>query len=134
MHLLTSLPAKAVTSRTISGFRLNDQKTMNERINITVLESQAYKAIFGLDKYLGGTDIDPSSKELIKIRASQINGCAFCIQMHTEQARKQGEAEQRIYALSAWRESPLFTEAERVVLAMPEEITLISVHGVLKED
>ena len=79
---------------------------MNTRINISELEPDAYKAMFGIEKYLNRVNLEPPLKELIKIRASQLNGCAYCIQMHTEQARKQGETEQRIYALSVWKASP----------------------------
>ena len=106
---------------------------MKMRINIQALESGAYTAMFGLEKYLSAVDLDPKMKELVKIRASQINGCAYCIQMHSEQARKQGETEQRIYALSAWSESPLFTDAERAVLALTDEVTLIAEGGVSKK-
>ena len=106
---------------------------MDTRIDISELEPKAYQAMFGLEKYLSSVELDSTLKELIKIRASQINGCAYCIQMHTEQARKQGETEQRIYALSAWKESPLFTNQERAVLALTDEITLISNHGLSKE-
>jgi AhpD family alkylhydroperoxidase len=102
---------------------------MESRINIQDLEPGAYGAMFGLEKYLDTAELSPALKELIKIRASQINGCAYCIQMHTEQARKQGESEQRLYALSAWRESPLFTEEERAVLDLTEEVTLIADGG-----
>jgi len=102
---------------------------METRININSLEPKAYQAMFGLEKYLSSVELDPTLKELIKVRASQINGCAYCIQTHTEQARKQGETEQRIYALSAWRESPVFTAEERAVLALTEEITLIADQG-----
>ena len=102
---------------------------METRININQLEPDAYKAMFSLEKYLSSVELEPSLKELIKIRASQLNGCAYCIQMHTEQARKQGETEQRIYALSAWKESPLFTDKEKAVLALTDEITLISNQG-----
>ncbi len=103
---------------------------MNRRINIKSLEPAAYKAMLSLEEYLGKSSLDSSIKELIKTRASQINGCAFCIQMHTEQARKKGESEQRLYALVAWRESPLFSEKERAVLALTEEVTRISQYGV----
>lgn len=106
---------------------------MKKRIDINQLEPNAYKGMFGLEKYLGGTELKATLKELIKIRASQINGCAYCIQMHTEEALKQGETEQRIFALSAWRESPLFSETERAVLALAEEVTLISVSGLSLE-
>jgi AhpD family alkylhydroperoxidase len=84
-----------------------------------------------LGQYLGTTSIDPIHKELIKIRASQINGCAYCINMHTKDARKLGETEQRIYLLSAWREAEnIFTEEERIIFSLTEEVTLISEHGI----
>jgi AhpD family alkylhydroperoxidase len=69
--------------------------------------------------------IEPELLELIRIRASQINGCAFCLDMHTKDARAQGETEQRVYALSAWRETPFFTERERAALALTEAVTLV---------
>lgn len=103
---------------------------MNQRINIKSLEPAAYKAMLCLEEYLGKSSLDSSIKELIKTRASQINGCAYCIQMHTEQARKKGESEQRLYALAAWKESPLFSEKERAVLALTEEVTRVSQNGV----
>ncbi|GAB3968062.1 carboxymuconolactone decarboxylase family protein [Spirosoma terrae] len=99
---------------------------MSKRINILETEAKAYNAMLGLEKYLGASDLTKTHKELIKIRASQINGCAFCIDMHTKDARKAGETEQRIYALSAWREAPFFTEEERAILALTEEVTLIT--------
>ncbi|WP_138753773.1 carboxymuconolactone decarboxylase family protein [Paenibacillus sinopodophylli] len=99
---------------------------MTERIVIATELPAAYQAMFGLEKYLGTTSISKSLKELIKIRASQINGCAFCINMHTKDARELGETEQRIYALSAWRDTRYFTEAERAVLALTEAVTLIT--------
>ena len=106
---------------------------MEPRISISDLEPHAIAAMRGLEKYLGSVGLNASLCELIKIRASQINGCAYCIQLHTEKARAQGETEQRIYALSAWRESPLFTEEERAVLSITDEVTLISDHGLSKE-
>jgi len=106
---------------------------METRINIHELEPKAFQAMLGLEGYITATDLDPSLKKIIKIRASQLNGCAYCIQMHTEQARKAGETEHRLYALAAWKESPLFSKLERVVLAVTEEITLISDRGLSKE-
>ncbi|MCR6638598.1 MAG: carboxymuconolactone decarboxylase family protein [Sporocytophaga sp.] len=103
---------------------------MKSRIKIKDLEPNAYVAMYGLEKYLSSTSISKTYKSLIKIRASQINGCAFCIQMHTREARQEGETEQRIYALSAWRETPFFAPEERVILALTEEVTLISKIGV----
>ena len=105
---------------------------MNTRINIKQLEPDAYRAMFGLEKYLDSIALVSTLKELIKIRASQINGCTYCIKMHTQNARNQGETEQRIFALSAWKESTLFTDRERAVLALTDEITLISCHGLSK--
>ncbi len=103
---------------------------MGTRINILETEPQAYKAMAGLEAYINSTPLNKSHKELIKIRASQINGCAYCINMHTQDAIKQGETAQRIFLLSAWREVDLFTKEEKAILALTEEITLIHQHGV----
>lgn len=103
---------------------------MQKRINILKDVPAAYAAQSAMEKYVGTTSLTPIEKELIKIRASQINGCAFCLNMHTADARKNGETEQRIYVLSAWRETELFTETERAILALTEEMTLISNGGV----
>jgi len=101
---------------------------METRVNILQTQPEAYKAMMGLEKYIAATSLNPTHKELIKIRASQINGCAFCINMHTKDARKMGETEQRIYLLNAWRETTLYTQEEQAILAMTEEITLIQKH------
>jgi AhpD family alkylhydroperoxidase len=104
---------------------------MEKRINMANIEPAAYKALLGLETYLAATGLNKSLKELIKIRASQINGCAFCINMHTIDARKLGETEQRIYLLNAWREvEGLYAAEERAVLALTEEVTLITNGGV----
>ncbi|HLV45772.1 MAG TPA: carboxymuconolactone decarboxylase family protein [Flavobacterium sp.] len=102
---------------------------MKQRINIQELEPNAYKAIFGLSKYLDNTSLSKKLRQLIKIRASQINGCAYCIEMHTAEALKIGETQNRIFALSAWWESPLFSEDERALLAVTDEVTNISNKG-----
>ena len=99
---------------------------MDKRINIKELEPNAYKAMSGLEQYIRSSKLPPLLREMIKIRASQINGCAYCIDMHTQEALKLGENQRRIFALSAWKESPLFTEEERAVLQLTEEVTLIS--------
>ncbi len=101
---------------------------MENRINIQQVEPAAYQAMFGLEKYLSTSKVDPILLELIKMRASQINGCAFCLNMHSIDARKIGETEQRLYLLNAWRETTLFTAQEQTVLALTEEVTLISNH------
>ena len=86
----------------------------------------AYRAMLQLEQYVRGSGLNPTLLELIKIRASQINGCAFCIDMHTKDARLHGETEQRIYALNSWRETPFFTPEERAALAFTEAVTLIA--------
>src|ERR1700712_2373384 len=101
---------------------------MKTRINIEKVEPAGYKAVLGMEKYIESTSLTRIHKDLIKIRASQINGCAFCIDMHTKEARKAGETEQRIYSLNAWRDTTFFSEEERVILALTEEVTLISNH------
>lgn len=101
---------------------------MKPRIVIPKVAPEAYQAMLGLEKYIATTSITPVLKELIKIRASQVNGCAYCINMHTADARKLGVTEQRIYLLSAWREADVYTDEEKAVLALTEEVTLISNH------
>lgn len=102
---------------------------MSKRINIAQLEPEAYKALLGFEKYLADSKLQPIPKELIKIRASQINGCAFCLNMHTKEARALGETEQRIYLVSVWRDTAtLFTPEEKAILALTEEMTLIQQH------
>jgi AhpD family alkylhydroperoxidase len=98
------------------------------RIKIDQVEPEGYKAVIGLERFIESTPLTKSHKALIKIRASQINGCIFCIDMHTKEARDAGETEQRIYALSAWKDAPFFSADERAVLAITEEVTLISSH------
>lgn len=102
---------------------------MEKRININDTEPQAYKAMYALVRYLGTIKVSKTNLELIKIRASQINGCAYCIDMHTKEALKIGITNQRIFLLNAWRETNLFTEEEKIILAMTEEITLIHNRG-----
>jgi AhpD family alkylhydroperoxidase len=106
---------------------------MEKRVNINETEPQAYKAMYALEGYLRTTQLNKTHLELIKIRASQINGCAFCIDMHTKDALKRGETTQRIFLLNAWRETGLFTEEEKAVLAITEEVTLIHNHGLSDE-
>lgn len=101
---------------------------METRFNLQETEPAAWKAMFEFSKYLMGTELTKIHLELIKIRASQINGCAFCLDMHTKDARKNGETEQRIYTLSAWRDTNFFTEEEKAILALTEEVTNISHH------
>ena len=87
---------------------------------------EALKAMFALQGYVGRSKADPALVHLIKVRASQINGCAYCLDMHTKDARLEGETEQRLYALSAWRETPFFSDRERVALEWAERVTLMA--------
>ncbi len=101
---------------------------MKKRIDIMATQPEAYKAMSAMENFVKTSRLSVTHRELIKIRASQINGCAFCINLHTMDARKAGETEQRIYLLSAWRETDLFTEEEKAILALTEEVTLIQNH------
>ena len=99
---------------------------MKERISIPKVSPEVYKAMRGLEAYIAESGLERKLYELIKIRASQINGCAYCLNMHTRDARKLGETEQRLYLLSAWRETSLFTPREKAALALTEAMTLIA--------
>jgi len=87
---------------------------------------EPYQAMLALEKYLANCGLDHKFVHLLKLRASQINGCAFCIDMHSLDARAAGETEQRLYALNAWRETPFFTDRERAGLAWIEAVTLVA--------
>jgi AhpD family alkylhydroperoxidase len=99
---------------------------MLPRIDFYKAAPEAVKAMRGLEHYINHSGLEPTLRELIKTRASQINGCAYCIDMHTKDARAAGETEQRLYALNAWRETPFYTERERAALEWTEAITLIA--------
>lgn len=101
---------------------------MEQRTKVYDVEPNAYKGMLMLEDYLKESQLKPLHKELIKIRASQINGCAYCLAMHTKDARELGETEQRIYLLNAWRESALYSEEEKAILALTEEVTNIQNH------
>jgi AhpD family alkylhydroperoxidase len=96
---------------------------MKRRFNIP---APAYQVLAGLEKYLASCSLDRKLIDLIKLRASQINGCAYCIDMHWKDLRAMGETEQRLYGLDAWRESPYYTDRERAGLAWAEAVTNIS--------
>jgi AhpD family alkylhydroperoxidase len=99
---------------------------MQPRIEYTKVAPGAMKAMRGLEDYLAACGLEPSLLDLVRTRASQINGCAYCLDMHTKDARARGESEQRLYALDAWRETPFYTERERAALAWTEAVTLIT--------
>lgn len=98
---------------------------MEQRLDYPKLAPEASRALYALGTYLSGCGLEHGLLELVKIRVSQINGCAYCIDMHTKDARAAGETEQRIYALNAWRETPFFTDRERAALAWTEAVTRI---------
>jgi AhpD family alkylhydroperoxidase len=95
------------------------------RIDYTKVGAGALRAMLGLEKYLAGSSIEAPLRELVKLHASQINGCAYCVDMHWKDARAAGETEQRLYGLVAWREAPYYTNRERAALAWTEALTLI---------
>jgi AhpD family alkylhydroperoxidase len=99
---------------------------MKERLDYYKTDPEAIKGMLQLEKYVANSGLERSLYELVKLRASQINGCAYCIDMHTKDARKAGETEQRLYTLSAWRETSFYSERERAALAWTEAMTLIS--------
>jgi AhpD family alkylhydroperoxidase len=99
---------------------------MNPRINFVKLAPDAYKAMASLEQYLVASGLEKPLRELVKLRASQMNGCAYCIDMHWKDARAAGESEQRLYGLNAWEESPYYTDRERAALAWTEALTFIS--------
>lgn len=103
---------------------------MEPRINYGEVAPDAMKAMVGLEKYVAASGLERSLYELVKTRASQINGCAYCLDMHTKDARKAGETEQRLYGLSAWRETPFYTDRERAALEWTEALTVISENDV----
>src|SRR5438874_9519718 len=99
---------------------------MAERIDASKVNPEAYRAMFGLEKYVRESGLELSLLDLVKVRASQINGCAYCLDMHWKDARAGGEPEDRLYALGAWEESPLYSERERAALGLCEAMTLIA--------
>ncbi|WP_348269169.1 carboxymuconolactone decarboxylase family protein [Edaphobacter paludis] len=99
---------------------------MQSRLEIQKVAPQAYRTMAALETYVRNSGLEEALILLVKLRASQINGCSYCIDMHTKDARANGESEQRLYALSAWRETPFFTDRERAALNWTEALTLIS--------
>jgi AhpD family alkylhydroperoxidase len=96
------------------------------RIDFAKVNPEAMQAMYGLEGYVRQSGLEHSLLYLMKLRASQINGCAYCVDMHTKDARANGETEQRLYAVTVWRDAPFFTERERAALAWTEAVTLLS--------
>jgi AhpD family alkylhydroperoxidase len=103
---------------------------MTQRVDYSKVGPDAYKAVLGLEAYVRHCGLEHSLIELVKLRASYINGCAYCVDMHSKDALAAGETEQRIFAVPVWRETPFFTPRERAALAFTEAVTLISHDGV----
>lgn len=99
---------------------------MTPRLNYYKAAPESINAVMELEKHVVSSGLEASLIELVKTRASQINGCAYCIHMHTRDARKHGETEERLYLLNAWRESPLYSARERAALAWTEALTLVA--------
>ncbi len=106
---------------------------MQSRIDYAKTAPGVVEAMSGLEKYIRDTGLERGLLELVRLRASLINGCAYCIDMHTKVARSLGETEQRLYSVSVWRETPYYTERERAALAWTEAVTLVSVDRVPDE-
>ena len=101
-------------------------KEAHARIAYASVAPEALRAMYAVESYVRACGIEPPLLELLKLRASQINGCAYCVDMHTKDARALGESEQRLYAVVVWREAPFFTDRERAALAWTEAVTLVS--------
>ena len=99
---------------------------MEPRLDYTKASPGTVRALFGLEVYLHGCGLEHGLLHLVKLRASQVNGCAYCIDMHSKDARALGETEQRLYELDAWRETPFYTDRERAALSWTEAVTLVS--------
>jgi AhpD family alkylhydroperoxidase len=99
---------------------------MQSRMSYKSVDPVAYKALLNMEDYVEGCGLEVSLLDLVRLRASQINGCAYCLDMHTKDARASGETEQRLYALNAWEETPFYTDRERAALAWTEAVTLVA--------
>ena len=99
---------------------------MKPRLDTAAVSPSAYRVMFGLEKFIHESSIEPKLAHLLKMRASQINGCAYCLDMHSKDARALGETEQRLYGLDAWREAPYYTDRERAALEWTEALTRIT--------
>lgn len=103
---------------------------MSNRFNFSKVLPEGYKALSTVQQFINGSGLDKTLQELIKLRASQLNGCVYCLDMHLTDAKKMGFSDQRLFTLSAWHESPFFTEKEKAVLALTDAMTLVSEEGI----
>jgi AhpD family alkylhydroperoxidase len=102
---------------------------MTQRIDMGKVAPEAYRAVYGLESYVR-EHVEPTLLELVKLRASMINGCAYCVDMHSREALAAGESSRRLFAVAAWREAPFFDERERAALALTDAVTRLGEHGV----
>lgn len=103
---------------------------MDSRINYNNIAPEAVQSLSTMDSYISKSDLEKSLLELVKLRVSQINGCAYCVDVHSTEARKLGESDRRLHSVSVWHESPFFTERERGALAWAEAVTLLAQHTI----
>ena len=106
---------------------------MSGRLDYATVAPGASEAMRGIERYVRASGLEHSLLELVKVRASQLNGCAYCLDMHTKDARAAGESEQRLYVVAAWREAPFYTERERAALEWAETVTVLGRDGVSDE-
>jgi AhpD family alkylhydroperoxidase len=106
---------------------------MTARLSVPDVQPEAYKAMFGLERYLAQSPLPQRIRELVNLRASQMNGCALCVDMHSHDLKAHGETDERLFSLVTWREAPWFTPAERAALALTEEATRLDPGGVSDE-
>jgi len=110
----------------MKGILMSNTEELHPRIDFSKVSPGAVAAMYGVERYVKKSGLEPTLLGLVKVRGSQINQCAFCIDMHTREARAHGATEQRLYGLTAWRETPFFTPRERAALAWTEALTLVS--------
>jgi AhpD family alkylhydroperoxidase len=108
-------------------------ESIEPRIDYRKVAPEAIKAVAAVERYARGSNLEPALLELVRLRASIINGCAYCVDMHSKDARARGESEQRLYAVNVWREAPFFTPRERAALAWTEAVTKVNVNQVPDE-
>jgi AhpD family alkylhydroperoxidase len=97
-----------------------------QRMNVAAAAPKAYQSLYGLERFLRESALPQRTLHLVKLRVSQINGCAFCVEMHSHEAKKEGETDERLFTVAAWRDAPYYTDAERAALALAEASTRLS--------
>lgn len=127
---MQSTSASHPTRRDDPGQEQPSPAGQRSRADYARVEPEAYRAHSGLEGYVRGTGLEHTLLELVRLRASYLNGCAYCVDMHTKDARLAGETEQRLYAVPVWRETPFFTPRERAALAWTDALTLVADEGV----